>query len=42
MAIVVIGVNHRTTPLALFERLTVDAADLPKALADVVRRDHVS
>jgi glutamyl-tRNA reductase len=42
VAIVVIGVNHRTTPLALFERLTVDAADLPKALADVLRRDHVS
>lgn len=42
MAIVVIGVNHRTTPLALFERLTVDAADLPKVLADVSRRDHVT
>ena len=42
MAIVAIGVNHRTTPLDLFERLTIDASDLPKALADVAARDHVT
>ncbi len=42
MAIVVIGVNHRTAPLELLEQLTIDAPDLPKTLARVVQRDHVA
>jgi glutamyl-tRNA reductase len=40
--VVVIGLNHRTVPLALLERLTVDEARLPKALHDLVSRDHLS
>jgi glutamyl-tRNA reductase len=40
--VVVIGLNHRTVPLALLERLTVDEAHLPKALHDLVSRDHLS
>lgn len=42
MAVVVIGVNHRTMPLELFERLTVDAARLPKVLADLSSRDNLA
>ena len=42
MSVVVIGLNHRTVPLELLERMTVDDASLPKALADLVGRDHVS
>ncbi|MCU0309804.1 MAG: glutamyl-tRNA reductase [Acidimicrobiales bacterium] len=42
MSVVVIGLNHRTVPLDLLERLTIDDARLPKALHDVVSRDHVS
>ncbi|MCU0268528.1 MAG: glutamyl-tRNA reductase [Acidimicrobiales bacterium] len=42
MSVVVIGLNHRTVPLDLLERVTVDDARLPKALHDVVGREHVS
>ncbi len=42
MSVVVIGLNHRTVPLDLLERMTVTEADLPKALADLAGRDHVS
>jgi glutamyl-tRNA reductase len=42
VSVVVIGLNHRTVPLDLLERLTIDDARLPKALHDVVSRDHVS
>ncbi len=42
MSVVVIGLNHRTVPLDLLERMTIDAARLPKALGDVVAREHVS
>ena len=42
MSVVVIGLNHRTVPLDLLERLTIDDSRLPKALHDVVSRDHVS
>ena len=41
MSVVVIGVNHRTMPLDLFERMTVDGARLPKALADLAAREHL-
>jgi glutamyl-tRNA reductase len=34
--------NHRTVPLALLERMTVDDARIGKALHDVVSRDNVS
>lgn len=42
MSVVVVGVNHRTVPLSLLERVTIDDARLPKALHDVLSRDHVS
>lgn len=41
MSIVVIGLNHRTVPLDLLERMTVEAARLPKALHDLTGREHV-
>ena len=42
MSVVVIGLNHKTVPLDLLERMTVNEANLPKALADLLGRDHVS
>ena len=42
MSLVVIGLNHRTVPLDLLERMTINDARLPKALHDVVTREHVS
>jgi glutamyl-tRNA reductase len=42
VSLVVIGLNHRTVPLDLLERMTIADARLPKALHDVVTREHVS
>lgn len=42
MSLVVIGLNHRSVPLDLLERMTVDDERLPKALHDVVSHDNVS
>ncbi len=42
MSVVVIGLNHRTVPLDLLERMTIDESRLGKALHDVASRDHVS
>jgi len=42
VSLVVIGVNHRSVPLDLLERLNIDAARLPKALHDVLSRDNVN
>ena len=42
MSLVAIGVNNRTMPLDLFERVTVGPDRLAKALADVGARDNVS
>ncbi len=42
MSAVVIGVNNRTMPLDLFERLMLPQDQLPKALTDLVARRHVS
>lgn len=42
MSIVVIGLNHRTAPLDLLERTSIDEARLTKALDDLLGRDHVS
>jgi glutamyl-tRNA reductase len=38
VSVIVVGLNHRTTPLELLERVTVPAAGLPKALADLHSR----
>jgi glutamyl-tRNA reductase len=40
--VIVVGVNHRTVPLELLERLAVPADRLPKALHDLVGRDDVA
>jgi glutamyl-tRNA reductase len=42
LSVVVIGLNHRTTPLDLLERMTIGDAALTKALHDLVHREHVS
>jgi glutamyl-tRNA reductase len=42
VSVVVIGLNHRTTPLDLLERMTIADAALPKALHDLVSRGDVS
>jgi len=39
---VVIGLNHRTMPLDLFERFTIDHARLPKALSMLTSCDNVT
>ena len=42
MSVIVVGLNHRTFPLDLFEKMTVPEAKLPKALADLSSRDNIS
>jgi glutamyl-tRNA reductase len=42
VSVVVIGLNHRTAPLDLLERMTVGEGQLPKALHDLCTREHVS
>ena len=42
MSLVVIGLNHRTAPLDLLERMSIDDSRLTKALADLVDRPHVT
>ena len=41
MSVVVVGLNHRTVPLDLLERMTVSDARLPKALHDLCSRDEI-
>jgi glutamyl-tRNA reductase len=40
--IVVVGLNHRTVPLELLEPMTVSDALLPKALHDLLGREHIT
>ena len=42
MSLVVVGCNHRSTPLDLLERMTVAPVDLPKALHDLALAEHLS
>ena len=42
MSVVVIGLNHRTAPLDLLERMAVSEARLPKALHDLLSRTNVT
>ena len=42
MSVVVVGLNHRTVPLALLERMNVSPTRLPKVLSDIASREHVS
>ena len=41
MSIVVIGVNHRTGPLALLERVAVSVESLPKSIASLTSRVNI-
>ena len=41
MSILVVGVNHRSGPLALLERLTIAPDDLAKRVAAIAQRDNV-
>ena len=42
MSLVVIGLNHRTTPVELLERMAVPAPDLAKALHVLERSDNLA
>lgn len=42
MSVVVVGLNHRTVPLDVLERMTVDGGRLPKALYDLRGRPHLN
>ena len=42
MSLLVVGLNHRTVPVALLERLAVAPDDLPKALHALLRREHLA
>ncbi|MBV8386338.1 MAG: glutamyl-tRNA reductase [Acidimicrobiia bacterium] len=41
MSVVVVGLNHRTVPLELLERVNVSPTRLPKVLGDLAAREHV-
>ena len=42
MAVVVVGLNHRPVPLEILERMTVSDTHLPKALHDLLEREHLT
>jgi glutamyl-tRNA reductase len=42
VSVVVIGLNHRTAPLDLLERMTIGDGQLAKALHDLCTREHIS
>jgi glutamyl-tRNA reductase len=42
VSVVVVGLNHRTTPLPVLEAMTVPPARMSKALHDLVGRDHLN
>src|SRR4030088_2577397 len=41
-AVVAVGLKHRTVPLEMLERMTVSETSLPKALHDLLGREHLS
>ena len=41
MSIVVIGINHRTSPVTLLERMTINETAMPKALHSLSVRDDI-
>lgn len=41
MSILVVGVNHRSGPLPLLERLTIAPADLAKSVSGLAQRDNI-
>src|SRR5204863_3778390 len=42
VSVVVVGLNHRTVPLEVLERMTVSDARLPKALHELATREHLT
>ena len=42
MSILVVGISHKSAPVALLERVALDRDGVEKLLADVVAGDHVS
>jgi glutamyl-tRNA reductase len=42
MSLVVVGLNHRTVPVDLLERMAVTPERLPKALHALARREHLA
>ena len=42
MPLVVLGLNHRTAPVEVRERMVFDAAALPAALAELHSQDGIS
>jgi glutamyl-tRNA reductase len=42
MSLVVVGLNHRTVPVELLERVAVAPEALPKALQALARREHLA
>ncbi|MGH9127247.1 MAG: glutamyl-tRNA reductase [Acidimicrobiales bacterium] len=42
MAVVVVGLNHRTVPLEILERMSVGQTTAPKALHDLLSREHLT
>ncbi|MEI7999752.1 MAG: glutamyl-tRNA reductase [Actinomycetes bacterium] len=42
MSLVVVGLNHRNAPVGLLEQVSVSGRALPKALHDLVSREHVA
>jgi glutamyl-tRNA reductase len=42
MSLVVVGLNHRTVPVELLERMAVPPEGLPKALHALARREHLA
>src|SRR5438105_3271908 len=41
VSVVVVGLNHRTVPLEMLERMNVSPARLPKVLGDLAAREHI-
>jgi glutamyl-tRNA reductase len=42
VSVVVVGLNQRTVPLELLERMTVNDTRLPKALSDLLGRENIT
>jgi len=42
LSVVAVGLNHRSVPLDLLERMTVPASRLPKALSDLTSRENIT
>ena len=41
MSIVVLGVNHRSAPLDVIEKVTISSEALANALQDLLSRDNI-